>query len=42
MPSQAAVRSVSSTTDLPQREPLWQGYNIFYKRTLPPGREKRV
>lgn len=35
MPSQLIVRSVAPA-DLPQWEPLWQGYNTFYQRTLPP------
>ena len=34
MSSELKLRSVAPT-DLAQWEPLWQGYNTFYKRTLP-------
>jgi hypothetical protein len=34
VPSQLIVRPVAPT-DLGQWEPLWEGYNHFYKRTVP-------
>jgi len=34
VPSQLIVRTVAPT-DLGQWEPLWEGYNHFYKRTVP-------
>lgn len=35
MPDELEIRS-AAPSDFPQWEPLWQGYNTFYKRTLPP------
>jgi GNAT superfamily N-acetyltransferase len=34
MPDKLIVRPVAPT-DFPQWAPLWEGYNSFYKRTLP-------
>lgn len=34
MPGKVIVRSITPA-DFGQWEPLWQGYNTFYKRTLP-------
>jgi GNAT superfamily N-acetyltransferase len=34
-PSAPLVIRPVATTDFPQWAPLWEGYNTFYKRTLP-------